>query len=196
MASKSIKKRNWAFVLYPESAPDNWRELLQQSGLPAVISPLHDKDKDPTGEAKKSHYHIILTYPGPTTYNAVKSFTDRLNQPIPQPLESVQGYYRYLTHEDNPDKYQYDKSDIVPVNGFDIHDYIEMSKTEAMKIIKDIQQVIITVDIREYSDLLDYLLEVNQEWWQVAVNHTMMLNAYLKSRRYKLQQEGIKQKKK
>lgn len=196
MATKSIKKRNWAFVLYPESAPDNWRELLQQSGLPAVISPLHDKDKDPTGEAKKAHYHIILTYPGPTTYNAVKSFTDRLNQPIPQPLESVQGYYRYLTHEDNPDKYQYDKSDIVPVNGFDIHDYIEMSKTEAMKIIKDIQQVIITVDIREYSDLLDYLLEVNQEWWQVAVNHTMMLNAYLKSRRYKLQQEGIKQKKK
>lgn len=196
MATKSIKKRNWAFVLYPESAPENWRELLQQSGLPAVISPLHDKDKDPTGEAKKAHYHIILTYPGPTTYNAVKSFTDRLNQPIPQPLESVQGYYRYLTHEDNPDKYQYDKSDIVPVNGFDIHDYIEMSKTEAMKIIKDIQQVIITVDIREYSDLLDYLLEVNQEWWQVAVNHTMMLNAYLKSRRYKLQQEGIKQKKK
>ena len=196
MATKSIKKRNWDFVLYPESAPENWRELLQQSGLPAVISPFHDKDKDPTGEAKKAHYHIILTYPGPTTYNAVKSFTDRLNQPIPQPLESVQGYYRYLTHEDNPDKYQYDKSDIVPVNGFDIHDYIEMSKTEAMKIIKDIQQVIITVDIREYSDLLDYLLEVNQEWWQVAVNHTMMLNAYLKSRRYKLQQEGIKQKKK
>lgn len=195
MASKSIKKRNWAFVLYPESAPDNWRDLLQLSGLPAVISPLHDKDKDPTGEAKKAHYHIILTYPGPTTYNAVKSFTDSLNQPIPQPLESVQGYYRYLTHEDNPDKYQYDKSDIVPVNGFDIHDYIEMSKTEAMKIIKDIQQVIIAVDIREYSDLLDYLLEVNQEWWQVAVNHTMMLNAYLKSRRYKLQQEGIKQKK-
>lgn len=195
MASKSIKKRNWAFVLYPESAPDNWRELLQQSGLPAVISPLHDKDKDPTGEPKKAHYHIILTYPGPTTFNAVRTFTDSLNQPIPQPLESVQGYYRYLTHEDNPDKYQYDKSDIVPVNGFDVHDYIEISKTEAMKIIKDIQQVIITVDIREYSDLLDYLLEVNQEWWQVAVNHTMMLNAYLKSRRYKLQQEGIKQKK-
>lgn len=195
MATKSIKKRNWAFVLYPESAPDNWRDLLQMSGLPAVISPLHDKDKDPTGEPKKAHYHIILTYPGPTTFNAVRTFTDSLNQPIPQPLESVQGYYRYLTHEDNPDKYQYDKSDIVPVNGFDVHDYIEISKTEAMKIIKDIQQVIITVDIREYSDLLDYLLEVNQEWWQVAVNHTMMLNAYLKSRRYKLQQEGIKQKK-
>lgn len=195
MATKSIKKRNWAFVLYPESAPDNWRDLLQQSGLPAVISPLHDKDKDPTGEAKKAHYHIILTYPGPTTFNAVRAFTESLNQPIPQPLESVQGYYRYLTHEDNPDKYQYDKSDIIPVNGFDIHDFVELSKTEVAKIIKDIQQTIIAVDIREYSDLLDYLLEVNNDWWNVAINHTITLNAYLKSRRHKLQQEGINQKK-
>lgn len=192
MATKSIKKRNWAMVLYPESAPDNWRDILQQSGLPAVISPLHDKDKDPTGEPKKAHYHIILTYPGPTTYNAVRAFTDCLNQPIPQPLESVQGYYRYLTHEDNPDKYQYDKSDIVLVNGFDVRDYIEISKTESLKILKDIQQVIISVDIREYSDLLDYLLDINHDWWTVAVNHTMMLNAYLKSRRYKLQQDRIK----
>lgn len=24
--AKNIKKRNWAFVLYPESAPADWRE--------------------------------------------------------------------------------------------------------------------------------------------------------------------------
>ena len=27
---KNIKKRNWAFVLYPESAPADWREQLQK----------------------------------------------------------------------------------------------------------------------------------------------------------------------
>ena len=27
--AKNIKKRNWAFVLYPESAPADWREQLQ-----------------------------------------------------------------------------------------------------------------------------------------------------------------------
>ncbi|WP_215534354.1 Rep family protein, partial [Clostridioides difficile] len=24
--AKNVKKRNWAVVLYPESAPENWRE--------------------------------------------------------------------------------------------------------------------------------------------------------------------------
>ena len=67
------KKRYWAFVLYPESAPDNWRDFLQQTGLQVAISPLHDKDIDPTGLPKKSHYHIILCYDGPTTFNNVKS---------------------------------------------------------------------------------------------------------------------------
>lgn len=195
MASKSIKKRNWAFVLYPESAPSDWKDRLQSTGLPFVVSPLHDKDLDPTGEPKKAHYHIILVFPGPTTYNAVKTLTDSLQQPIPQPLESVRGYYRYLTHEDNPDKYQYDKSDIDACNGFDIGDYIELTRTEISKIIKEIQKAILAADIREYCDLLDYLLDYNSTWYDVAVNHTITLNAYLKSRRYKLEKEGVRKKK-
>ena len=40
------KKRYWAFVLYPESAPKNWKEILQQTGLSCCVSPLHDKDID------------------------------------------------------------------------------------------------------------------------------------------------------
>ena len=28
--AKNIKKRNWAFVLYPESAPADWEEQLQK----------------------------------------------------------------------------------------------------------------------------------------------------------------------
>ena len=88
------KKRNWAFVLYTESAPENWRDILVQSGVEIAISPYHDKDKNPTGEDKKPHYHIILCYPGPTTFNNVKSLVvDRLGQPIPIYLESVKGYY-------------------------------------------------------------------------------------------------------
>ena len=65
----NVKKRNWAFVLYPESAPDDWIEQLRQTGLQCAISPLHDKDIDPTGEPKKAHYHIILCYSGPTSFN-------------------------------------------------------------------------------------------------------------------------------
>lgn len=195
MATKSIKKRHWAFVLYPESAPSDWREQLQSTGLPYAVSPLHDKDLDPTGEPKKAHYHIILCFSGPTTFNSVKAITDGLQQPIPQPLESVRGYYRYLTHEDNPDKYQYNKSDIFTCNGFDISDFVELTKSEVAKIIKEIQKAILAADIREYCDLLDFLLDYNNTWYDVAVNHTITLNAYLKSRRYKLEKEGVRKKK-
>ena len=78
MATKNVKKRNWAFVLYPESAPENWRELLQQTGLQCVISTLHDKDLDPDGNPKKAHHHIILVYSGPTSFNVVKQLTESL----------------------------------------------------------------------------------------------------------------------
>src|SRR5699024_12578625 len=31
---KDVKKRNWWFVLYPESAPPDWRDRLRATGLP------------------------------------------------------------------------------------------------------------------------------------------------------------------
>ena len=184
---KNIKKRNWAFILYPESAPINWRDLLQETGLLVAISPLHDKDINPTGEEKKPHYHIILTYDGPTTYNNVKSITDRLNCPIPQPLEQIRGYYRYFTHMDNPEKFQYNESDITTLNGFDINNYIEFTYTEVSKYLLQIQVIIRDKNILEYSDLLDLFLDNDlKELWDVARNHTLLLDRYISSRRNKL----------
>lgn len=187
-ASKSeVKKRHWAFVAYPESLPGNWIEMLKQSGLKVAISPLHDRDTNPTGEPKKPHYHVIVSYDGPTTFGNVESLTKRLNQPIPQPLEQVRGYYRYLTHEDNPEKVQYDKADIRTLNGFNILDFVEMTKSEVTKYIREIRRFICDNDITEYAALLDILDEgasIPPEWFEVAVTHTMLFTGYLRSRRY------------
>lgn len=175
-------------VLYPESAPADWRERLQQTGLPCAISPLHDKDINPTGEPKKAHYHIILCYGNTTTFNAVKRLTDALNSPIPQPLEQIKGYYRYLTHKDNPEKYQYVESDISTINGFNIADFEELTKSEIHHIKINLQNIVRGNDITEYSDLLDFLLdnEMMTEH-EVASNHTLFINGYIKSRRFKKQ---------
>ena len=119
-----IKKRNWGAVIYPESAPEDWIEQLKLKGLSFAISPLHDKDINPTGEPKKPHYHIVMCYGNPTTYENVKQVLEELGQPIPIPLESVRGYYRYFTHKDNPEKYQYNENDIRLFNGFDVTDIL------------------------------------------------------------------------
>ena len=46
------RKRNWVFVLYPDSAPENWREQLREMLVPGFVSPLHDKDVNADGDRK------------------------------------------------------------------------------------------------------------------------------------------------
>lgn len=187
--SKNVKKRNWAFVLYPESAPTDWREQLQLSGLMGAISPLHDKDIDPTGEPKKPHYHVIVVYGSPTTYNNVKAFTDKLNQPIPQALEQVRGYYRYLTHRDNPDKYQYSESEIDTFNGFDISDFVEITKSEVNQMKFELLSLIREKQLCEYQDFMNYVQDnMDKAYFDVASSHTIFFNTYLKSARYSAKQ--------
>jgi hypothetical protein len=182
--AEAIKKRNWTFVLYPESAPSDWRERIKISGLMSAISPLHDKDTNPTGEAKKAHYHILLVYSGPTTYNAVAKFTASLNATVPQALESVRGMYRYFSHKDNPEKYQYDERDIVTVNGFNIADLVELSKSEVNELKAKILKLVRDVGIVEYSTLIDFLVDNGMTAeYDVAINNTFFFNTYICSRR-------------
>ena len=180
----NIKKRNWAFVLYPESAPLDWKEQLQLSGITCAISPLHDKDIDPTGEPKKPHYHIILCFPGPTSYNVVSSITASYNATIPKALESVRGMYRYFTHKDNPDKYQYDEKEITLLNDFDVADVLNSG--EVFHIMKMIDVLIENLKLFEYSDLMKYLRdnEMN-DYYNVAASHTLFFNTLISSYRNK-----------
>ena len=185
----TVKKRNWAFVLYPESVPQNWVEILQQSGLQCAISPLHDKDFNATGEEKKPHWHVIACYQGPTSFNVVSNLSqETLKGTIPQALEQVRGYYRYLTHKDNPEKAQYNENEIVTVNGFNIMDFMDLTRSEILHIKLKIHDIIETEDFTEYSDLMCFLrcAEMFTEY-DVASSNTMFFNSLLKSRAFKKQ---------
>ena len=181
-----IKKRNWAFVLYPESAPENWLETLRNTGLSIAISPLHDKDLNSNGEPKKAHYHIIMAYNGPTSYNVVKQLTDNLYQPIPQPLEQIKGYYRYFTHQDNPEKAQYNASEIECLNGFNILDFVDYTKSEVLKAKKELVNLILEQGFIEYCDFVNYVLFNRSDLhFDVASGNTLFFNSYLKSAKFK-----------
>lgn len=181
--ARNVKKRNWTFVLYPESAPEDWIDIIIQRGIVFAVSPLHDKDVNPTGEIKKPHYHVILCYDGPTTYNSVCELVqDVLNQPVPKVLDSVKGMYRYFTHKDNPEKYQYDENGIKSYNGFDVNAIL--SSFEVYQCLNTIQSLIVENNIFEYSELMDFLLQEQfMELWNVACSHTLFLNTYITSKR-------------
>lgn len=186
MSKKEVKKRNWAFIVYPESAPENWFEILCQKGIQGCVSPLHDKDINPDGTSKKAHYHVLVTYDGPKSFNSINEYVSELNQPIPMPVESVRGQYRYFTHEDNPEKAQYNKSDIRIMNGFSIRDFVELTKSEVNQILKELQSMIRERDIFEYCDLMDILFDEDlTDYYDVACTHTYFLEKYITSRRNK-----------
>lgn len=182
----SGKKRNWATVCYPESVPENWREILKLSGVQAAISPLHDKDLEADEQtAKKPHWHVLLTYPGPKSLGAMKAFCATFGGIQPVPLEAVRGYYRYLTHKDNPEKAQYEESEIQTLNGFSILDWVELTRSEVVKIKNDLRLLIKAMDLTEYSVFVDYVAENRTtEEMEVACNNTYFFDKYLSSRRH------------
>ena len=186
------KGRIWASVGYPESLPTDWLEQLQNTGLQIAISPLHDKDLDPTGEPKKAHYHIIFNYDGPTTQKHVKDLCDSLNMTLPIKLESLKGMYRYHIHIDNPDKYQYDDRDRILLGGFDPASVNSLTKTEVDKLVHEILDFIEDNNISEYRDLIFSLKDLDN-LRIVACSHTMLFNTYIKSKRHKFLNEVSKE---
>jgi len=182
---QSAKKRNWAFVVYPESAPKDWKEILALTGLRIAISPLHDRDVNPDGTPKKPHWHVIAVYSGPTAFNVVRNLTERLSAPIPQALEAVKGYFRYLTHRDNPEKAQYAPGEITYLNGFSPGDFDELTRSEVNETKKEILATIRAVGMVEYSQLVEWAMtDGRPEQFDIVVNHTIFFDRYLSSRRH------------
>ena len=58
--STQVRTRNFATVIYLDSAPSNWQEILSDLHVQAFVSPYHDKDKNANNEDKKPHYHVMI----------------------------------------------------------------------------------------------------------------------------------------
>lgn len=181
------KARYWTFVAYPESLTCNLVDFLSKNGLVYAISPLHDKDIDITGEPKKPHFHILLEFPGPTTYKKVKEdITEPLGQPIPTPVMTIRGAYRYLCHLDNPDKAQYNEKDIIKSDSFEL----VLTKSEVTTLKANILIDISKNRISEYYDLLQfYLIQGDFDRFDIVASNTIFFNTYLSSKRAKIKQE-------
>lgn len=175
---KEVQKgRDWTFIVYPESAPSNWREILDETHMRWVESPLHDKDVNADGEIKKPHWHILLSSDGPITESAVKKILEPLNTPIPKKVGSAKGLVRYMAHLDNPEKYQYSVDEIIGHNGADVASYFELTMTNKLALMKNIVRFIYEKQIDNYADFLMICIETSDDWFNIAINYnTLAIN--------------------
>lgn len=184
--NKDTRTRNWTIVVYPDSAPENWRDILDEMHIEWVESPLHDKDTNPNGEAKKPHWHVLLMFGGVKAYEQVIELIEPLNCPIPTRVHNCKSLIRYMAHLDNPDKVQYDISKIVAHGGVDVMDLLKPSSSERYTFIKEMQAWCREFDITEFSDLMDYAASERLDDWYPLLcdNCAFVMNQYLKSRRH------------
>ena len=185
--NKETRTRNWTIVLYPDSVPDNWREVLDELHIEWIESPLHDKDINANGETKKAHWHILLMFGGVKTYAQVKEITDKLNGPIPARCHNAKAMVRYMAHLDNPEKAQYVLSDIKSHGGVDLAEMLRPSSSERYSLIREMMMFIKDNGIIEFQDLIDYAM-VNRfdDWFPLLCdNSSYVIGQYIKSQRHR-----------
>lgn len=184
--SEKRRYRLWVAVVYPESAPERWEDVLNDSHVQWACSPLHEFDHNPDGELKKAHWHILLSFDGVQSYEQVKELLEPLNCTIPIPCKSAKGMIRYFAHLDNPEKFQYDKALIRAFNGFDIAPYLEYSVTEQKFIIGEMMDWCTDNECYEPGILMDYAKrERYDDWFEVLTTHKGLhqLKVYCDSKR-------------
>lgn len=177
----------WSCIVYPESAPDNWRDILDDLHLEWIESPLHDQDLNATGELKKAHWHVLILFGSVKSYDQVKELTEALNCPSPQKCHNSRALVRYMAHIDNPDKAQYNVSDIVGHGGVDISELLKPSSSKRYSLIREMIEFVKSAEIIEYQDLMDYAAENRFDDWfpLLCDNSTIVINSYIKSSRHR-----------
>lgn len=184
MAERKIdtRTRNFACVVYPESAPKDWQEILSKHFVPAFVSPLHDKDINPTGESKKAHYHVMLMFEGKKSVEQVTEIFKSIGGVGCEKINSIRGYARYLCHLDNPEKVQYSPEHVRSFCGADYNGVIGLA-TDKYKAIGEMIDYCEENDITSYSELLLYCRQERFDWFRVLCdNGTVVVKEYLKSR--------------
>lgn len=182
MTRKKSKSRNFAFILYPESIPEDWEMKLQNIGVPMAVSPLHDKDemskKDLTDEQKKAvasgqkfmkkgHYHVLYVANNPVTTESIRNKIKRAlgDQSLSnvQIVDNMEYYYDYLTHESKDaiakGKHVYSKKDIKLINGFDIARFRTMSEDEKKELKDKLIGIVIEQNIPNAIELDEHVRE-------------------------------------
>lgn len=167
---------------------------------------LHDKDvyleerKDSegnvvnaVGDLEKEHFHVIVDLYNAASANAVKRlFTTPEDTPRVEVLNDIVASYRYLTHKDNPEKYQYPSDSVI---SDDIHYYESLtikgqkrdSDNMAMQIIEDLLKGLnprllvdrygrdFAIHMKQYQDCADAIRiwEMDNRMRQVAEKFTL-----------------------
>lgn len=193
---KDERTRNWTIIVYPDSAPDNWREIVQELHVETYISPLHDKDISADGSAKKPHWHVLFAFRGKKSLAQVQEISDRLSGVKVRweecAVADLRGMVRYLVHFDDANKHQYDVSAIETMGGADVVDFFASSAVDVDTALGEMMDWCIEQGCFSFFALSNYARRERPDWFRVlSTKRTLFITQWLKSMKWEIDQGGL-----
>ena len=203
---KEKRTRNWACLIYPRQSaedrtecPENWPEVLENLGVKAAVSPLHDRDVyesdkvdantgelvHKAGDLKKPHRHVLFTFEGVKSERQVKELFAKIGGVGCEPINSLYAQVRYLTHKDNADKAQYSSLDVLTFGGFEYKRYAstrddeERDTTERMGKIFNIMA---EGNLDEFCHVAEYLWQNEPELFATFRRNSYFFAQFIRSK--------------
>lgn len=190
--SANMNPRVYATIVYPESAPEGWKEILDSMHIEAFISPLHDKDKydkdteeHKKGELKKPHYHVMLMFGGKKSPDTVKQIINDFGGVGMEVVKNTKGMARYLCHLDNKEKAQYSIEDVISMAGASYEKACKFDEEDPMRAVEEMIDFCEEKNITNFYILSRYAREYHKDWHRVLVTKsTQYIREYLKAKEY------------
>ena len=182
---KDQRSNKWAFLIYKESAPEDYLNVLEEIHVPFVLSPWHDKDVNrSTGEFKKSHKHGALFFETLKSYTQVSELLqEKLKTPAHiEVVMSPKGMYDYFVHAENPEKTPYNIDDIESGAGFELDKFLTEQASD--EFLNEVIDLIETNDITEFEELVYYARTNNYLLLSLVIDKTYFFARFLDSRRH------------
>ena len=147
---KNERSLYWTLILYENSENLDFSkkiELIKKQYNYLYIK--HDKDLLPTGEIKKSHYHIVLKF---KNYKWKNSLSEELDIPpnYLEPVRSLNSILCYLIHFKEETKHHYDIMEVKGSADF---------KSKLLKVINNIDKT----EEDKISILFNYIMISNRK---------------------------------
>lgn len=186
------RSRTWGTIVYPDSAPSGWVEQLRDTGLQALISPLHDQDPEEGGAAegvgdlKKAHWHVLIRWPNPVGLDQAQVVMNKIGGVGFLKVESLEGQARYLTHKDHPHKHQYSDEDVTVIGAIDYFALITSSSDDDA-MFREMRTFIREQHIETLADLYDIADELHPEWSRLLNRKLYPIREYIKENRVRFQ---------
>lgn len=172
MANK--RTRNYATVVYLESAPPDWIDIISASLVPAFISPCHtDSDKE--------HFHVLVMFDSVKTQDQARALFETFGGVGVEIVNSLRSYARYLCHLDEKNKLKYDISDVMSFGGADYLKIINLA-SDRYSAISEMMDYVYDNNVISFAALMRYARYNQPEWFRsLCDNSSFVMREYIKS---------------